>query len=250
MKIHVLPTVRELAAAASANAAGILARALAENGRARVMMSTGASQLELIDRLAASEVDWSRVEMFHLDEYIDLPETHPASFRKYLKERFVSRVKLARAHFVDWEGDLAANIRRLNAELAAAPVDLGLIGIGENAHIAFNDPPADFEAEDPYIVVKLDDSCKSQQVGEGWFPDPASVPARAITASVRQILRSRRIISFVPYKSKAEAIRKVLANDVTNLVPATILKTHPAVDLYLDAASAALAPGDRLAALS
>ena len=247
MNIHAIPATPDLADAAAANAAAILGECLAKNGKARIMMATGASQLELIDRLLAADIDWPKIEMFHLDEYIDLPETHPASFRKYLKERFAGRIRLAKAHFVDWEGDLAGNIRRLNAELAAFPIDLGFIGIGENAHIAFNDPPADFEATDPYIIVTLDDACKKQQVGEGWFPDLAGVPTRAITASVKQILACRRIISFVPYKSKAEAIREVLANDVTNMIPATILKTHPAVDLYLDAESSAMAPLGKLA---
>ncbi|MCL2000704.1 MAG: 6-phosphogluconolactonase [Planctomycetes bacterium] len=244
MNIHVIPTVKDLAAAAAVNAGVILKDAIAKNGKARIMMSTGASQLELIERLLAADIDWPRIEMFHLDEYIDLPETHPASFRKYLKERLVCRVKFAQAHFVNWEGDLTGNIRRLNAELAASPIDLGFIGIGENAHIAFNDPPADFEATEPYIIVSLADACKKQQVGEGWFPDIAAVPDQAVTVSVRQILLCRRILSFVPYKSKAEAIRKVLSNDVTNMIPATILKTHPQVDLYLDAESSSLTPPD------
>lgn len=178
--------------------------------------------------------------MFHLDEYINLPETHKASFRKYLKERFISHVNLKKVYLVDGEGDYEAKIEELNKELIKKPVDLALIGIGENAHIAFNDPPADFETETPYRIVRLSDTCKNQQVHEGWFDTPDDVPEYAISMSVSQILKSKVILSCVPYKVKAAAIKNTIENEVNPMIPATILKTHPDWHLYLDVDSASL----------
>ncbi len=239
MNIVINPTPVALGEAPARQAAQVLNKAIQEKGKARLILSTGMSQFETLQALLASDVDWSKVEMFHLDEYIDLPVSHPASFRKYLNERFISKISLKAVHLVNGEGDLDATIRTLSEAVSAEPVDLGLIGIGENAHIAFNDPPPDFETEQPYIIVKLDENCKKQQVREGWFPDLEHVPARAISMSVRQILKCKTIISCVPHAVKANAVRLALESPVSNTVPANILKTHPDVTLYLDEASAA-----------
>jgi glucosamine-6-phosphate deaminase len=211
-----------------------------KQGWVRIILSTGASQFPFFEALKEKTIDWSKVEMFHLDEYVDLPESHAASFRKYLKERFLSFAPVAKAHLVNGEGDVAAHIKELSSELHKAPIDLALIGIGENAHIAFNDPPADFETTAAYKVVDLDEGCKTQQVREGWFESLASVPKQAITMTVHQILSSKTIISCVPHQVKAEAIRKTMEEGVTNLVPSSILKTHGDWWLYLDQNSASL----------
>ncbi len=216
----------------------IINQAIEKKGRARITLSTGASQLSTLEALLKEDIDWQKVEMFHLDEYIDLPETHPASFRKYLKERFVSKIPLGKAHFVITEGDLQENIRSLSEEINKEPVDLALIGIGENAHIAFNDPPADFDTQEAFIIVDLDDKCKMQQVGEGWFPTIDDVPKQAVTMSVSQIMKSSVIVSCVPFKVKAKAVYDTLTNETTRDIPATILKTHDNYTLFLDEDSA------------
>jgi glucosamine-6-phosphate deaminase len=239
MNIHVAKTAKLLGAKAAAHIAGLLREAIAEKGSARLLLSTGASQFETLSGLVKEEVDWSKVEMFHLDEYVGLPETHKASFRKYLKTRFVSRLPLKAAYFVNGDGDTGAVIASLTKELAKAPIDVGVIGIGENGHVAFNDPPADFSVKKAYIVVKLDKKCKQQQVGEGWFNTPADVPDRAITMTVSHILKCRHIISCVPHAVKAKAVRDTLTRKVDPAIPASILKTHPDWNLYLDADSAA-----------
>lgn len=238
MKVKVLKTPGELGMKAASHAAEVLRKAITEKGSARLILSTGASQFDTLSALVREDVDWSRVEMFHLDEYINLPESHPASFRKYLKERFVAHVNLKKVHFVNGEGDIEKNIKELSEELRKQPVDLGLIGIGENAHIAFNDPPADFDTRDPYIIVTLDEQCKKQQVGEGWFKTLEDVPKQAISMSVFQIMQCRTIISCVPYKVKANAIKLTLENDLTNTIPATMLKKHNDITIYLDEDSA------------
>lgn len=238
MNINIAKDPVTLGETAARQAAKVLREAITKNGKARLILSTGQSQFETLQALLTSDVDWSRVELFHLDEYIDLPVSHPASFRRYLNERFISKIQLKAVHLVDGEGDIQATIQALSEAVAAEPADLGLIGIGENAHIAFNDPPADFTTEQPYIIVNLDDDCKAQQVREGWFPDLAHVPAQAISMSVRQILKCKTIISCVPHAVKANAVRRTLESPVSNQVPASILKTHPDVTLYLDEASA------------
>ncbi len=240
MKVRVLKNYEELGKAAGEFSAEIIKKAIAEKGKARIVLSTGASQFETLKTLVESDVDWSKVEMFHLDEYINLPESHPASFRKYLKERFVSKVNLKAAHFVDGEGNVEETIRKLTEEIRKDEIDLGLIGIGENAHIAFNDPPADFDTREAYIVVNLDDACKRQQVREGWFPTVDDVPKQAISMSVYQIMQCKVIVSAVPHKVKANAIKLTLENDVTNTIPATMLKKHPNVNLFIDEESASL----------
>lgn len=240
MKVRVLKNHEELGREAAAYSVEVLKKAIAQKGKARIVLSTGASQFETLKALTESDVDWSKVEMFHLDEYINLPESHPASFRKYLKERFVSKVNLKAAYFVNGEGNIEENIRKLTEEIRKEEIDLGLIGIGENSHIAFNDPPADFDTKEAYIVVNLDDACKQQQVREGWFATVEDVPKQAISMTVYQIMQCKVIVSSVPHKVKARAIKLTLENDVTNTIPATILKRHPDANLFLDEESASL----------
>ncbi len=237
MKIIVSETAKELGKKAAELAAQYLKERIEQNGYARIVVSTGASQFETFQALIASNIEWNKVEMFHLDEYFDLPESHPASFRKYLKERFVSKVNLQAVNFVE---GTAENIADVSKKLLEKPVDLGLIGIGENAHIAFNDPPADFTTTDPYILVELNESCKKQQVGEGWFATMDDVPARAVSMSIHRIMQCKKIISCVPHAVKAAAVASTINNELSNQIPATMLKTHSDWTLLLDKASAAL----------
>lgn len=241
MKVNVFKDAQTLGREAANFAVQTLNDAIAKNGEARIVMSTGASQFELLKALIQSDVDWTKVVMFHLDEYIGLPMSHPASFRKYLQERFIDHVNLRNYYFVDGEGDVEAHIAALTQEIRKSPIDLGLIGIGENAHIAFNDPPADFETKEAYIVVTLDDQCKQQQVGEGWFKTPDEVPKQAITMTVHQIMQCETIISCVPGQVKAKAIQQTFEQEVNPQVPATMLKQHQDVNLFLDEESATLA---------
>ena len=231
MKIVVSKDAKALGCNAADYIAGLINEAIAKKGEARIILSTGASQLTTIEPLIERDIDWSKVTMFHLDEYVDLPETHIASFRKYLKERFIQKINLKAAHLVDGPVE---GIAALTAELRKAPIDVGLIGIGENAHIAFNDPPADFDTKEAYIVVNLNDTCKMQQVGEGWFATIDDVPKQAVSMTVYQILQCEQIVSCVPYAVKANAVRDTLENDKTNLIPATIMKGHKNFALFVD----------------
>lgn len=240
MRIVVSKTAEELGRKAASDAAKAINQAIDEKGSARILLSTGASQFTTIEALLEEDIAWSKVEMFHLDEYVGLDETHKASFRKYLKERFTSLIDIKKAHFVNGEGDINKNISMLTEAIRKEPIDVALIGIGENAHIAFNDPPANFDTKDAYIVVELDDTCKMQQVGEGWFETIDDVPKKAITMTVHQIMQSKKIISCVPYKQKAKAVKDTIENDVTNMIPATMLKKHGDWTLYLDEDSASL----------
>ena len=240
MEIKVFNTPAELGRVAARYCAGIINGAIALKGKARIVLSTGSSQFDTLQALIETNVDWSKVEMFHLDEYIGLPESHPASFRNYLKERFLNRVNIGKAFLVDGEDDPQQVIAHLTAEIRKEPVDIGLIGIGENAHIAFNDPPADFDTEEAFICVALDDTCKYQQVREGWFASRDDVPKHAVTMTVHQIMQCRQIVSCVPYAVKANAIRDTLKSPLTNLVPATMLKNHPDIVLFLDKDSASM----------
>lgn len=238
MKIVIEKNADLLGLAAARHTAQLLNEAIHVNGNARLVLSTGASQFEALTHLIKQDVDWTKVEMFHLDEYVALPESHIASFRKYLKERFVSLLPLKAAYFVNGEGDVEKNIAELSAEISKAPIDVALIGIGENGHIAFNDPPADLENENCYKVVDLNETCKQQQVNEGWFANTDEVPKQAISMTVKQILRAKNIISVVPNERKAEAIKNTLMQTPNNMVPATMLKTHESWTLYIDANSA------------
>ncbi len=242
MEIHIFETKEEMGAAAARKAAAGLKAAIETRGAATLILATGASQFEMLESLVERDVDWSRVTAFHLDEYIGLPEDHPASFRKYLKERFVDRVPaLQEFHFVDGEAaDPAAECRRLGDLIRGRTIDVACIGIGENGHLAFNDPPADFQTEEPYLIVNLDEACRRQQLGEGWFPSLDAVPERAISMSIQQIMKSDAIVCTVPDGRKAEAVQKAVEGPVTPNLPSSILQEHPECDLYLDTASAAL----------
>lgn len=235
MEIRICKDRYALGKSAAAYTAELIQKAIEEKGSARIALSTGASQFATLASLIEQKVEWNKVEMFHLDEYVGIDESHPASFRKYLKEKFTTKVSLKAVHFVDGTEE---NRRALCEEISREPIDVGLIGIGENAHIAFNDPPADFETEEPYIVVNLNDTCKKQQVGEGWFATPDDVPKQAVSMSVKQILKCKSIISCVPYAVKADAVYKTVSGELSNLAPATILKTHPNFTLYIDHESA------------
>ena len=242
MDVRVFETKAEMGQAAALEAAAILREAIARKGEAHVIAATGASQFEFLDALTAMPgIDWSKVVCFHLDEYVGLPETHPASFRRYLKERLVARSHPGAFHFI--EGDAAVpavEARRVGRLIRTCTIDVAFVGIGENGHLAFNDPPADFEADEPYLVVTLDEACRRQQLGEGWFAGLEDVPKQAISMSVRQILKSERILCVVPDARKAAAVRACLEEDVGPERPASILRTHPRTTLFLDRASAGL----------
>ena len=241
MQVNVLPSKPVSGAAAAKHAAKSLQAILAKSAMARIIAATGASQLDFLQFLTATPgIDWPRVEMFHLDEYIGLPVEHPASFRKYLMERFVRKTGIRRYHLLDGEQDPTEVVRAVGKELASAPIDIAFVGIGENGHLAFNDPPADFETEEPYLIVELDQACRTQQVNEGWFNSIPEVPARAISMSVKQILKSREIIAVVPGAQKARAVKACLEGEISPLAPASILRTHPNTTIYLDTESASL----------
>jgi glucosamine-6-phosphate deaminase len=243
MKINVSPTKVELGKRAAAEGAELIRRAIADRGEANVIVATGASQFEMLGELArAQDIAWHKVTAFHLDEYIDVPITHPASFRKYLWERFVSKLPLPmRAfHYIDGDNDPAAECRRVGDIIRQHPIDVAFVGIGENAHLAFNDPPADFQTDEPYLVVNLDEPCRRQQFGEGWFKTLADVPTRAISMSCRQIMKSRAIVVSVPDARKAKAVQAAVEGPVTPQCPSSILQRHEQTALYLDAASASL----------
>ena len=245
MRVEVFDSKREMGEAASRAAAEIIREAIAARGRARVVAATGASQFGFLDALTREEgIDWSRVTFFHLDEYVGLPESHPASFRRYLKERLAERVRPGAFHFIDGEAnDPRAECRRLGELISQDEIDVAFVGIGENGHLAFNDPPADFETEEPYIVVDLDEACRRQQVGEGWFEGVNEVPRQAVSMSIRQILKARRCICVVPDRRKAEAVRDCLELEVSPLRPASALRQHGGASLYLDRESASLLKG-------
>lgn len=241
MKLEIFESKRAMSNAAAGHASRVLRKSIAERGRARIIAATGASQLDFLDALTKSAgIDWQLVEMFHLDEYIGLPATHPASFRKYLLDNFVTKVGSTRHHFLDGDKDPAEVSDRVGKELASAPIDVAFVGIGENGHLAFNDPPADFKTEQPYLIVNLDEACRRQQVGEGWFTDISEVPRQAISMSVRQILKSKEIITIVPDQRKAEAVKRCLEGEITPAAPASVLRDHPVTTLYLDKKSAEL----------
>jgi glucosamine-6-phosphate deaminase len=243
MDIKIMPDKAQMGKAAAAAGAEHIRRAIAERGAANIIVATGASQFEMLGELVQkSNINWNRVTGFHLDEYVGLAIDHPASFRGYLWQRFVSRLPLPlRAfHFLDGEGDARAECRRVAEIICRHPIDVAFVGIGENGHLAFNDPPADFETEEPYLVVQLDDACRRQQLGEGWFPTFDDVPKQAISMSVRQIMKSGAIICTVPDERKAEAVRNAVEGQVTPQVPASILQRHERCTLYLDKPAASL----------
>ncbi len=241
MKIIVREDPLELGREAGQMAAQIIRRSIGNKGVVNLILATGTSQFETLNQLTKEEVDWSRVVMFHLDEFIGLRESSPASFRRYLKERFIQKVTpLKEMHFVNGEGEPAKECMRLGGIIGNTTIDLALVGIGENGHLGFNDPPADFETEEPFIVVELDEKCRQQQFGEGWFKSINDVPRTAITMSIKQIMKSRQIICSVPDKRKAAAVKESFDNPVSNLFPASILQTHKNCFCFLDKSSSAL----------
>jgi glucosamine-6-phosphate deaminase len=239
MRLSVHQDATALGAAAAAEVAAAITDAVQARGRARIIVATGASQFTFLEALVArTDVPWPQVDAFHLDEYVGLPLSHKASFRKYLQERLFSKVPVGSALLLDGEADPATVLAAANAAISAAPIDVCCCGIGENAHLAFNDPPADFETDAPYLVVNLDQACRMQQVGEGWFAGLEDVPTQALSMSVRQILKSRHIFCMVPDERKAAAVQASLEGPVTPDVPASILQTHASMRLFLDPASA------------
>jgi len=239
--IQIHDTKSENGKAAAAFGAAALRDAIAARGKANIVIATGASQFEMLEALvAAADIDWSKVTAFHLDEYIGMSETHPASFRKYLKERVTGKLPtLGAFHFVAGDApDLDAELDRMNALLDAHPIDVMFAGIGENGHLAFNDPPADFETTLAYKVVELEERCRRQQFGEGWFPTLDDVPTRAISMTVQRIMSSQIVILTVPDERKAEAVQHVLEGPVTNMWPASILQQHSNCHAFLDSAAA------------
>jgi glucosamine-6-phosphate deaminase len=241
MILRVFEDKESLSRAAAEQAAASMRRAIVERARARIVAATGTSQIEFLEALTkANGIDWRRVEMFHLDEYVGLPIKHAASFRKYLRERLIDRTGITEYHLLDGTGDAREVARRVGEAVKSAAIDVAFVGIGENGHLAFNDPPADFETEEPYLVVKLDEACRRQQVGEGWFGGIAEVPREAISMSVRQILKAKEIICVVPDERKAHAVKMCFEGEISAMAPASILRTHPACTVYLDGESARL----------
>lgn len=240
MEIYIAENPHEMGLKAGELGAQAVKAAIANHGVANIILATGTSQFDTMSTLIADkDIDWSKVVMFHLDEYIGLPITHKASFRKYLKDRFIARVPEIKAyHLIDGEKDPQEECKRLNDLIGRHPIDVAFVGIGENGHLAFNDPPADFDTTDPYIVVHLDEACRAQQMGEGWFATLEDVPDEAISMSVNQIMDSDVIVCSVPDERKAEAVAKTLNGEVTPHVPASILQRHEKCHMFLDQASA------------
>jgi glucosamine-6-phosphate deaminase len=251
MLLKVFNDKATLGRAAADQAATAIRRATSERGQARIIAATAASQLEFLNALTKEPgIDWSRVEAFHLDEYIGLPISHPGSFRKMLMEQLVNKTGIKRYHLLEGDAaDPAAAVREVGKQLAAAPIDIAFLGIGENGHIAFNDPPADFKTEEPYIIVNLDEACRRQQVGEAWFADISQVPTRAISMSAQQILKAKEILAVVPDRRKAQAIKACFEGEISPMAPASILRRHASATIYLDTHSASLLGGELQARL-
>lgn len=249
MHLKQFPDKKSLAAAAANHAATIIREAIAARGKARIIAATGASQFEFLAALTAMPgIDWRRVEMFHLDEYVGLPETHPASFCKYLRERLIDKVGIGQYHLLSGTKDPGKLMKRIGDKLQLSQIDVAFVGVGENGHLAFNDPPADFETLEPYAIVTLDDACRRQQLNEGWFPTFNDVPKQAISMTIQQILKAKEILCMVPDARKAQAVKNCFSGPVSNLAPASILQNHANTTVYLDAASSSLLDPKILAA--
>lgn len=242
MKINLVDDINEMGKLAAKSAAVSIRNAIEKNGVANIILATGASQFTVLENLVAEQgINWSRIVMFHLDEYVGIPETHSASFRKYLKDRFIHKVPPLKAfHLIHTETDSEDECKRIGNIIDRHPIDIALVGIGENGHLAFNDPPADFDTQEPYIVVQLDEACRQQQFGEGWFESMDQVPRKAISMSVYQILKSKEIICSVPDARKALAVKNTLEREIDNLYPASILRTHTNCTLILDKYSSSM----------
>jgi glucosamine-6-phosphate deaminase len=247
MNYSISPDKRTMGLLAAEKAGSAMQQAIAEKGNASIIVATGASQFDMLEALVSTPgIDWAKITGFHLDEYVGLPPSHPASFRKYLKERFVDRLPNLKAfHYVNGDMDPPeAECARLGELIASHTIDVACIGIGENGHIAFNDPPADFETTSPYIVVELDEACRQQQLGEGWFPSIEAVPSRAISMGVKQIMKSKCIVCTVPDERKANAVYNSMTGPIRPEVPAGILRQHRDCTLFLDTAAASKLPGN------
>lgn len=239
MRIIIAPDAQSMGHWTASHAAEKLRTAIANSGSARLIVATGASQFSVLEALCEQpDIDWSKVTGFHLDEYVGINDQHPASFCRYLRERFVDRVPLAAFHYLAGDRDPREVIAEVGPNLMASPIDVALVGIGENGHLAFNDPPADFDTDDPYLIVELDEACRQQQVGEGWFASLDEVPRQAISMSVRQILRTSTIFCSVPDERKSAAVRGTVEGPIDPHVPASILQSHSDTSLVLDAAAA------------
>ena len=240
MNVIISKTKEILGEKAAEKGTEMIQKAILKNGKANIIVATGASQFEMLKELVKSKIDWSKVTVFHLDEYIGIDENHPASFRKYLKERFADKVPLKTIYYVNGNGDPVKECARLNDIIRKHPIDVAFVGIGENSHLAFNDPPADLETEEPYIIVKLDEACRNQQLGEGWFPTFDDVPKEAISMSIKHILKSEVIIASIPDERKAEAVKKSLKGDIGPDIPSSVLQNHKDCFIFLDEGSAKL----------
>ncbi len=241
MQLRKFPDQKSLASAAATRAASILRHSIAERRKARIIAATGASQFEFLEALTKiADIDWQRVEMFHLDEYVGLPVTHPASFCKYLRERFIDKVGIGEYHLLSGTDDPAAVMREVGKQLQRAPIDVAFVGVGENGHLAFNDPPADFNTQEPYAIVTLDEPCRRQQLNEGWFPTLEDVPKQAISMTISQILKAREILCIVPDARKAQAVKNCFEAPVSPMAPASALQNHANTTVYLDAASSSM----------
>ena len=241
MTIKVFSSKATLAKSAADHAAAIIRDAISKHGEARIIAATGASQFDFLDALTKiADIDWDRVEMFHLDEYVGISDQAPASFCRYLKERLIDKVSLKKYHLLDGTQAPATVIERVSAEIRKAPIDIAFVGVGENGHLAFNDPPADFDTEEAYIVVNLDVACRKQQLGEGWFPTLADVPRQAISMTIRQIMKAEQILCIAPDARKANAIKACFSGEISSMAPASILQHHPNATIYLDNESASL----------
>ncbi len=238
MEVIISETKQKLGVVAASKGAQIIQESIKKNGKATIIVATGASQFEMLNELIKKDIDWSKVTGFHLDEYIGMSVDHPASFRKYLKERFVDKVGLKSFYYINAESDPEKECERLKEIISKVQIDVAFIGIGENGHLAFNDPPADFDTKEPYIVVNLDEDCRKQQMGEGWFDVIEDVPKQAISMGVQQILKSNSIICAAPDARKATAVKGVVEGEITPMVPASILQKHDKTWIYLDNDSA------------
>lgn len=237
MKVEIFSDKQAMGKAAAEAGAEAIRQAIKNRGRANIIVATGASQFETLENLIQQPgIAWEKVTAFHLDEYVGIALTHPASFRLYLWQRFVSKLPLPLTafHYLDGEGDAEAECKRVGDILKQHPIDVAFVGIGENGHLAFNDPPADFDTTDPYLVVNLDEACRKQQLGEGWFKTLDDVPKQAISMSVKQIMASQLIVCTVPDERKAEAVKTTIEGPVTNQAPASILQQHNNTTVYLD----------------
>lgn len=235
MDIKVFVNPHALAEAAAQHAAATIRAAINDRQHARIVAATGTSQFEFLDRLVAMpQIDWPSVELFHLDEYIGIASTHPASFSHYMRERILQCVPISKYHLLDGSRDPRETIAETGAELLRSPIDIAFTGLGENGHLAFNDPPADFVTETPYLVVTLAKATRRQQLNEGWFPSLADVPQSAITMSIRQILKAREILCIATGERKAAAVKKCFEGEVSQDAPASILQTHAHAAIFLD----------------